>query len=176
MAYFWADALCRVAFSALIIYLFQAVNDLNTRLAYIYIAILITLFYVSQLMRQSACVVTYTLATHIKAGMAMLLYAKISKATSYVMKSSELGKITNLLSTDLGVIEQRLITLMWSSEFPIVMIGYTTILIIRLGWVGIIGIIMILLLIPFSMFISRKNGAIIQEVNQYKDRRVQITT
>lgn len=176
MAFNWADAACRLAFSALIIYLFQAVIDHNTQIAYIYIAILTVLWYLSQLFKQSGCILTYTLASNIKAGLAMLLYSKISKTTSYVMKSSELGKITNLLSNDLGVIEQRMITIMMSTSFPVMLIGITTILIIRIGWVGIIGIVMILLIIPLSKKISEKNGETIQKVNQFKDRRVQITT
>lgn len=105
---------------------------------------------------------TYTMATNIKAGLAMLLYAKISKVTSYVIKSSELGKITNLLSNDLGVIEQRLITIMMSISFPFMLTGITIILIIRIGWVGILGVILVLLIIPISKKISEKNGETIQ--------------
>lgn len=88
IAFNWADALCRLGYSALIMYLFQAVIDNNTQLAYIYIAILVLLWYLSQLFKQSGCILTYTLASNIKAGLAMLLYAKISKTTAYVIKSS----------------------------------------------------------------------------------------
>jgi ABC-type multidrug transport system fused ATPase/permease subunit len=91
----------------------------------------------------------------------MLLYAKISKMTNYVIKNSELGKITNLLSSDFVVIEQRLGLFLNSFNFPIVMIGCTILLIIRLGWPGVLGIVMVLLIIPISNAISRNNGSII---------------
>lgn len=161
-AFFCADSLCRLTFSVLILYLFEAVNNGNTQTAYIYIAIMMTLWYLCQLFKQSGCIVTYTMASNIKAGLAMLLYAKISKVTSYVIKSSELGKITNLLSNDLGVIEQRLITIMMSISFPLMLTGITIILITRIGWVGILGVVLVLLIIPISKKISQKNGETIQ--------------
>ena len=88
----------------MILYLFEAVQNSNFNLAYGLSVGLIVLWYLSQLMKQSGCVVTYIMASQIKGAMAMLLYAKISKTTSYVIKSSETGKITNLLSNDLSII------------------------------------------------------------------------
>ena len=82
------DALFRIFFSVAILYLFQAVSSNNLTLAYILSAVLITLWYASQLMKQSCCVVTYILGSQIKGALAMLLYAKISKLTSYVLKNS----------------------------------------------------------------------------------------
>lgn len=92
----------------------------------------------------------------------MLLYAKISKLTSFVVRSSDAGKLTNLLSSDLGVLEQRLVVLTFASLFPVQIIGLTIILVLRIGWAAIIGILVIVLMIPVSMKISKKNGQIIQ--------------
>ena len=102
------------------------------------------------------------MASKIKAALAMLLYAKISKMTNYVIKISELGKITNLLASDFGVIEQRLGFFISGLAFPIVMIGCTILLIIRLGWPGVLGIVMVAIVIPVSNAISKNNGSIIQ--------------
>lgn len=87
-----------------------------------------------------------------------------------------MGKITNLLSNDLGVIEQRMITIMMSTSFPVMLVGITVILVVRIGWVGIVGIVIVLLIVPISKKISEKNGETIQKVNEFKDKRVQITT
>ena len=54
--------------------------------------------------RENAYLKSYVLASKIKSVLAMLLYGKVSSLTSYVIKSSQLGKITNLLASDLGVI------------------------------------------------------------------------
>ena len=98
------DALFRICFSVVILYVFEAVEGGHLAQAYGLIVVLILLWYMSQLSRQTAFIQGYYLASHIKASLAMLLYSKISKITSFVIKSSELGKITNLLSNDLSII------------------------------------------------------------------------
>ena len=170
------DAIFRLLFSTIILYVFDAVQNENLSLAYGLTALMVVVWYLSQLMRQSAYVETYFLASNIKAAIAMLLYTKISKLTAYVIKSSELGKITNLLSNDLSIIETRLVTVMWSTAFPVAFLGITILLLVRIGWVAIIGLIIVLLQIPISNMISKKNGSIIKEANEFKDKRVQITT
>lgn len=170
MTYFVMDALCRLSFSVLFVYLFEAVADNKNKIAYIYTGALILLWYASQLLKMSANI--YTLASKIKAGLLMLLYTKISKLNSSSIKSEELGKITNMLSNDLGVIEHRLFTLIFCTSFPIILIGVTVILIVRIGWVGIIGVVMVVFVIFISRSISEQNGEILKDVNIHKDRRV----
>jgi hypothetical protein len=46
--------------------------------------------------------------------------------------------------------------------FPVVVIGSTIILIIRLGWPGAVGIVVLMLVVPISNAISKNNGSIIQ--------------
>ncbi len=87
-----------------------------------------------------------------------------------------MGKINNLLSSDLAMIEQRLFTLLLSTAFPLMVVGVTIILIVRIGWVGIIGVILMMLMIPICKNISEKNGLILKEVNKFKDKRVHTTT
>lgn len=118
----------------------------------------------------------YILASRIKSALAILLYAKISSLTSYVIKSSQLGKITNLLASDLGVIEMRLAIFLSAFNFPVFAIGATVLLILRLGWPGVLGLIMVILTVPLSNCISKQNGFLIQQTNLYKDKRIQTTS
>ena len=160
--FFLLDAFARLGFSILVLYLFNTVSDGNYTLAYIYCAIEIILWYFSNLLVHEAFIEAYILASRIKAALAMLLYAKISEMTNYGIKNSELGKITNLLASDFGVIEQRLGLFLSGLTFPVVMIGCTILLILRLGWPGVLGIVMVALVIPISIAISKNNGSIIQ--------------
>ena len=152
------DSLFRLAFSVLIQFLFEAVAAGDIKIAYIYSAILTIIFYLSQLFKQKSAIYTYFLTSKLKAALAMLLYAKISSLNSYVMRSSDAGKLTNLLANDLGVLEQRLVTIAFASVFPILMVGWTIILITRIGWAAVIGILMIIIIVPLSVKISKKNG------------------
>jgi len=162
ICFYFLDAIARLGFSVIILYLFNAVADGNYTIAYVYCAIEMILSYFNQLFKQTGLTESSILASRIKAALAMLLYAKISKMTNYVIKNSELGKITNLLASDLGVIEQRMALFLNSFNFPIMMIGSTILLIIRLGWPGVLGIVMVALVIPISNAISKNNGSIIQ--------------
>ena len=87
-----------------------------------------------------------------------------------------MGKITNLLANDLGIIELRINDLIFSSTFPVLLLGMAILLITRIGWPAIVGILIMILLIPLSNMISRRNGRIIEEINIHKDKRVQLTT
>jgi len=116
------------------------------------------------------------MASKIKSGILTLLYGKISSLSSYTIKSSQLGKLINLLASDMGVIENRFGTLMQVVSFPISIIGITALLITQVGWPGVTGIIAILLIVPIANCISKKNGTIIQDINIYKDKRIKMTT
>ena len=107
----------------------------------------------------------------------MLLYAKISKMTSFVLNSSEqIAKIINLIANDLTVLEQRTAILIHISVFPMMLIGVTIILFVRIGWPSLIGVLLILLIIPIIIKISSINAAILKEVNALKDKRVLATS
>lgn len=144
-------------------------------MGFIYTAIISLLWYTLQLVKQTGFVRSYVLASRIKSALAMLLYAKISMLTCYVIKSAQLGKITNLLASDLAVIEMRLATFMSSFAFPVYAIGTTVLLITRLGWPGILGIVFVVLCVPITNCVSRRNGGVIEEINRFKDRRIQTT-
>jgi ABC-type multidrug transport system fused ATPase/permease subunit len=173
---FCIDALFRITISVLILYLFTAVADGAVTIAYIYAGVIVLISYICQLAKQSGFVRSHMLATRIKGSLSMLLYAKTSSLTSYVIKSSQLGKITNLLASDLGVIENRLSNFLGSFNFPIYAIGGTTLLVIRLGWPGILGVLLVILTLPLSNCVSKYNGTLIQKINVYKDKRIQTTS
>ena len=176
MGYYLLSALLRVTFSIIIFYLFKAVEDQDLKFAYILCSILIVCWYGYQLTNQTASLMIYFLSSHIKSAFSMLLYSKISKLTACMLNSSELGKVTNLLSNDLSVIESRLIYLFQSLAFPVILLGFTIVLVIRLGWFSLVGMAIVLLQIPISNRISKKNADIITEINEFKDSRVEVTT
>lgn len=173
---FCIDSVFRIAISVLILYLFTAVADGEPTIAYIYAGIIVAISYICQLMKQTGYVRSHMTASRIKSSLSMLLYAKTSSLTSYVIKSSQLGKITNLLASDLGVIENRLASFLGSFNFPVYAIGGTTLLVIRLGWPGILGILLVILSLPLSNCVSKYNSTLIQDINVYKDKRIQTTS
>lgn len=136
---------------------------------------MIILWYLSQIFKHQGLHFTYILLSHIKTGFSLLLFTKITKMTLFSLKDSNLGQITNLLINDLSVFEGRIASLIFASTFPIILIGSIALLMFRIGWVGIVGVILVLIYVPVSICISKKNGHIIEEANIFKDKRVQLT-
>ena len=42
--------------------------------------------------------------------------------------------------------------------FPITFVGVTIILVLRLGWPGVLGVLIVLLIVPIGIVIAKKNG------------------
>jgi ATP-binding cassette subfamily C (CFTR/MRP) protein 4 len=106
----------------------------------------------------------------------MLLYSKISKMTSFSIKSAELGKITNLIASDLSVFSLKIVNFIFAASFVNLCIGISALLIWRIGWVGIISVVIVLLYLPLTNKLSEVNSEFVKEINQFKDRRVKVTT
>ena len=176
MTYFFFSALFRIGFSVFIFYLLQAVQDRNFSYAYIFCSFLILCWYLLRLTAQSGSLKIYIISSHMKGAYSMLLYSKVSKLTACVLNSSEIGKITNLLSNDLSAIEMRLVIIFVALTFVMTSLGFITLLLIRLGWVALIGIGIMILQLPFSNKIAKRNRNMIIEANKYKDSRVQMTS
>ena len=60
--------------------------------------------------------------------------------------------------------------------FPFAFIGIAIILLVRLGWPGIVGIMIPILIFPIQNYIGKKNGQLLQKVNINKDLRVKVCT
>ena len=114
----------------------------------------------------------YLLSIRIKSALAMLLYAKLSKLSSYVLNVSEHRyKIPNLIANVLTIIEQRTAIILQISVFPAMIIGITVILYLRIGWPCFVGIALILLVVPIIITISSKKSEYLFICNQFKDKR-----
>jgi hypothetical protein len=116
------------------------------------------------------------MGSRIKGAMGLLLYAKVSHLTTYIIKTSDIGKITNLLANDLSTLDMKLAPFFNGFVLPIILVGNTILFITRLGWPGILGALIFFLLMPLSNCISKKNGSLISQMNVHKDKRVQICT
>lgn len=169
------DVLFRLGFSVLVLSLLESIASQLHSKAYIYAALLAFCWYLSQLCKYHAVLRSFFLLLHIKTSLTMLLYSKISSMGPSALKSSDLGKVTNLLVSELSALDMSLDNIMLSFSFPVVLVGIAIILVCRVGWVGIVGVFLFLLFIPISILISKKNGDIISESNKFKDERVDLT-
>lgn len=101
---FLSEAILRILISVLILQILNAVSVGDTTMGFAYVAIICFIWYLLQLASSEEYLKSAMVMTQIKSALAMMLYAKISNLTSYMLKSSQMGKITNLLANDLGAI------------------------------------------------------------------------
>ena len=148
----------RVAFSVLILELFHAVEANDQTMGYVWIAILTVLWYLYQITNEVGLTFSHLMGTRLKSALAMLLYAKVSKMTSFVLNSSEIiSKITNLIANDLVVLEARVPVIMHAFVFPYLVIAVTILLVVRIGWPALTGIAVIIITIFIMLCVSGKN-------------------
>ena len=81
-----------------------------------------------------------------------------------------------MLSSDFNIIELKMPIFFAAMTFPFAFVGITIILLFRLGWPGVIGVIIPIIVFPLQNYISKKNGQLLQKVNVNKDLRVKVCT
>jgi hypothetical protein len=61
---------------------------------------------------------------------------------------------------------------MYALVAPFTLVGVIIILFTRLGWPCILILIIVIIILPLQGIVSKKNGAILQRVNVFKDKRI----
>lgn len=80
--------LFKFGFSIVLNFLFNAVSQGDSKQAYIYAAIASAIWFVGQIFRHNAYYSIPIISCRIRAGMILLMFAKISRLTSFAAKSS----------------------------------------------------------------------------------------
>ena len=169
-------AALKLYFSYLILNLFQAVHQQNFTQAYIYCAVLTLIWYFAQLTNQSYGFSSTLTAPKIKATIYMFLYCKVSTLTSSVLRSRFMGTITNLIANDLSTLDERAPEIGFLVPFFITTVGTTVIVVLQVGWSGILAILLILLIVPATHCIAKANKRSIESLTKLKDARIKLTT
>lgn len=131
----------------------------NFEKAYINTGIISAVWFISELFKKHANLYINYLNTHIKSGLSLLLFLKVSKMISHALVHAEAGKIINLLSNDLSVMENRFWAIGGTLVFPFFLIGNTVLLVFYIGWAGLLIVLFICIMIALSILISNWNGS-----------------
>ena len=119
-------------------------------------------WYLSQLLVQSNYTRSYMFMIKVHSALSILLYGKVTKLTSYSTKSLNIGKLKNLIQSDLAVIDIDVATCLNCISLPFEVIGLSTLLIIRLGWPGAVGVAILIASFAFISCFSQFYSAILE--------------
>ena len=111
-------------------------------------------------------------ATTVKHGMMLMMFEHISRLSQNRADSQELGKITNMFSSDFNKIETNISSLGLSIGLPIKVLGVTVVLVYRLGWIGILIMGLIVLFSVAEALVGKLAASCQVEVNKQKDERM----
>lgn len=161
-------------FSGNLMNLFLAISEGNSSQAYIYAAIACGIWFFGQVFRHNAYYSIPIISCRIRAGVILLLFSKVSRLTSFSAKTSELGKINNLLSSDFNAIETKLPFVLAGLMLPFGLIGGTVLIWIMVGWPAVFTFIIPLIIFPIVLKISKKIKDFIVLITLSKDKRIKL--
>ncbi|EFN85517.1 Probable multidrug resistance-associated protein lethal(2)03659 [Harpegnathos saltator] len=118
---------------------------------------------------------TMHIGLKIKIACTALVYQKILRLSSSVLDNeTSVGQMVNFLSSDITRLEMSLIDLhyIWISPIQMMMIIYFIFPVV--GWAGVLGITVLLLFIPFQVFLAKKITPLTIKTAERSDNRLRL--
>ena len=111
-----------------------------------------------------------------KTAIIYIIYKKISSFTSFTIRTTDTGKLINILANDFNSIDNRLIYFLGGGiGMPFIYICSAVVLVKRLGWSGLICIVIPMLFFPVQGLLGKISGKYLESLNVFKDKRIKIT-
>ncbi|CAD8115160.1 unnamed protein product [Paramecium primaurelia] len=118
----------------------------------------------------------YEYSTIVRMSMANILYHKIFKLHTYQIKNTNQGKIINMISADLNLLEPFLIYMFVVLNLPIALGLTAAILWIRFdGPQGLLLLALLFLAYPIQLFFTHRITVLVKKTKEYADQRVKLT-
>jgi len=136
--------------------LISLVKDKEFESAFYWSLILIITNFFGLTLGQNAWAKIQRLSAQFRLGLINLLYDKISNLSAYSVKKANVGKIINMISSDFNTFESKGCYIFHSLLAPITLTISSVMLCYKLGWVGLLGIALLLGLFPLQKIIAKK--------------------
>ncbi|XP_075259873.1 ATP-binding cassette sub-family C member 4-like [Convolutriloba macropyga] len=148
-------------------------DDATLRLWGCFVGILVCTF-VYPLMHPVTFFTMYQLSYKLRIVLTVLIYRKVLHLKNYMLCQTNSGEVLNIISTDLGKVDFLGLFIVFFLVFPIYFVGKVIASYFVIGWPGVLGCSLYLVMIPIQLAFTslfskfRTNGA------KYGDARVKL--
>ncbi|CAG5131727.1 unnamed protein product, partial [Candidula unifasciata] len=114
------------------------------------------------------------LGLHVKTVLVSAIYKKSLTISSSAKKDSTVGEIVNLMSVDCQRLEDIITGIFFMYSAPVQFIFAIVILYVTIGPAVITGLVLLIITVPFNMWIGKQQKLIQDSLLQRKDQRIKI--
>ncbi|KAL4426784.1 hypothetical protein ABPG74_006581 [Tetrahymena malaccensis] len=120
--------------------------------------------------------INYTLFSSIRVMFMKTLYQKISNLSAHTIKETNVGKLVNIVSSDLTTIEIKSFLIISLTMIPFGLIAVAAVLYFRFGSFGVLGLLLMTCFIPIQIFAAEKSSKIFAQKTSLIDKRINLTS
>ena len=101
-----------------------------------------------------------------------LAFRKLMGMSRFMIQSQEAGKIINMFSTNFNRSEMKFVYIFKVAIYPFVFVSILLLMIIRLGWPGVISPVVIVIGFWAQLKISKMGVSLLKKADRLEDKRV----
>ncbi|EAR89965.1 ABC transporter family protein (macronuclear) [Tetrahymena thermophila SB210] len=168
------DASFEIFNSVALNFCIQSLVDNDKGMAYGWAGIMMGSMFISNLLRCYSWSLGFNMNSQLRAAVINSIYLKISKLSNFAVRSANLGKVINLVSSDMNTTELKFIYL-----FQMIIGVYTItialiVLAFRLGPLGMLSIAFLIIILPIQSLIGKVASRYTSKRVQKSDERIKL--
>ncbi|KAL4446519.1 hypothetical protein ABPG74_001260 [Tetrahymena malaccensis] len=142
---------------------------------YMWAAIIAVSNFIQVLCMHHANKINYSLFSSIRVMFMKTLYQKVSSLSAYTIKEANVGKLVNIVSSDLTTIEVKSFLIISLTVIPFGLISVAVVLYFRFGSFGVLGLILMICFIPIQIYVAEKSSKAFAQKTGLVDKRINLT-
>ncbi|KAL4472067.1 hypothetical protein ABPG72_007116 [Tetrahymena utriculariae] len=142
---------------------------------YMWAAIIAVSNFIQVLCMHHANKINYSLFSSIRVMFMKTLYQKVSSLSAYTIKEANVGKLVNIVSSDLTTIEVKSFLIISLMVIPFGLIAVAVVLYFRFGSFGVLSLVLMICFIPIQIYVAEKSSKVFAQKTSLVDKRINLT-
>ncbi|KAL4483821.1 hypothetical protein ABPG72_006196 [Tetrahymena utriculariae] len=168
------DASFEIFNSVALNFCIQSLVDNDKGMAYGWAGIMMGSMFISNLLRCYSWSLGFNMNSQLRAAVINSIYLKISKLSNFAVRSANLGKVINLVSSDMNTTELKFIYLFQMIVGVYTIIIALIVLAFRLGPLGMLSIAFLVIILPIQSLIGKLASRYTSKRVQKSDERIKL--